>query len=144
VLGHPLHPALVHFPIALLLSATVADMAWVAGITSDTHLAAILMAGGLATGLVAMGAGMVDFTRIDDTVVPHALRHMAVVGLAWLGYAISLYLRRDSFSASVTAGVPSIMLSVVSACVLALGGWLGGKLVYSFAAGVAKPTKSAG
>lgn len=144
MLGHPLHPALVHFPIALLLSATVADMAWVAGITSDTHLAAVLMAGGLATGLVAMGAGMVDFTRIDDTVVPHALRHMTVVGLAWLGYAAALYLRRDSLFASALVGIPSIMLSAVSACVLALGGWLGGKLVYSFAAGVAKPTKSAG
>ena len=147
MLGHPLHPAIVHFPIALLLSATIADVAWMAGITTDTHFAAILMAAGLAMGLVAMGAGLVDFTRLDDDVAPHALPHMAAVGLAWLGYGIALYLRRDAFEgAAVELGTLSIAFSIVSALVLALGGWLGGRLVYSFGAGVSKAalTRSAG
>jgi uncharacterized membrane protein len=65
MLGHPVHPALVHFPIALLLSATIADLAWLGGLTHDTHIGAILMAGGLAGGLLAMGAGMIDLIRLD-------------------------------------------------------------------------------
>src|SRR6185312_10269945 len=102
--GHPLHPAIVHFPIALLLSATFADVAWMAGLSQDAHIAAVLMAGGLAMGLAAMGAGLLDFTRLDEAVVPHALRHIAAVGTAWLGYAVTLYLRRDVLSGSTDLG----------------------------------------
>jgi uncharacterized membrane protein len=138
VLGHPLHPAIVHFPIALLLSATIADLAWVAGITSDVHFAAVLMAAGLAAGLLAMGAGMVDFIRLDPAVVPHALRHMSAVGFAWLGYAIALYLRREALTGGESLAIASIVMSFVSALLLALGGWLGGRLVYTFGAGVSK------
>lgn len=134
--GHPLHPAIVHFPIALLLSATFTDVAWMAGLSQDAHIAAVLMAGGLAMGLVAMGAGLLDFTRLDEAVVPHALRHIAAVGTAWLGYAVALYLRRDVLSGSTDLGSATLALSLVSALVLALGGWLGGRLVYTFGAGV--------
>jgi uncharacterized membrane protein len=135
--GHPLHPALVHFPIGLLLSATIADAAWLVGLTQDVHVAAVMMAGGLGAALVAMGAGLVDFTRLEAAVVPHALRHIAAVGLAWLGYAVALYLRRDVLMGSATeVGAASVAISFVSALVLALGGWLGGRLVYSFGAGV--------
>ena len=136
MLGHPVHPALVHFPIALLLSATIADVAWVTGITSNTQIAAVMMAAGLAAGLLAMGAGMIDLIKLDEAVVPHAVRHMSVVGLAWLGYGIALYLRRDSLSESVAIGTAAVAVSIVSALLLALGGWLGGRLVYTFGAGV--------
>ena len=136
MLGHPLHPALVHFPIGLLLSATAVDVAWVAGLISDPNLAAMLMAGGLVMALVAMGAGLVDFARLDQSVVPHAVRHMAAVGTAWLGYGVALYLRRDVFSGAMTMTAATVALSVASALVLALGGWLGGRLVYTFGAGV--------
>jgi uncharacterized membrane protein len=96
------------------------------------------MAGGLAMGLVAMAAGMVDFTKLDAAVVPHALQHMGAVGTAWLGYAISLYLRRDTLAGGVDVTAASLALSIASALVLLLGGWLGGRLVYTFRAGVSK------
>ena len=138
MLGHPVHPAIVHFPIALLLSATIVDLALVAGLTSDTHIAAVLMAGGLAGGLVAMAAGLVDFARLDESLVPHAMRHMTAVGLAWLGYGVALYLRRDALWGDAHIETLTIAVSIVSACILALGGWLGGRLVYTFGAGVTK------
>ena len=136
MLGHPLHPAVVHFPIALLLSATAADVVRVAGLTNDVHIAAVLMAGGLIMGLVAMAAGLVDFIKLDEAVVPHAQRHVVVVGSAWLGYAIALYLRRDILSGGTDVGSVSLAVSLISALVLALGGWLGGRLVYTFGANV--------
>jgi len=138
VFGHPLHPALVHFPVALLLSSTIADIAWAAGLTADVRVGAIMMAGGLCGGLLAMGAGLFDFTRLESAVVPHALRHMTAVGLAWVGYAVALYLRRDVFSGVTEIGVAAIVTGLVSAALLSLGGWLGGRLVYTFGAGVSK------
>jgi len=138
MLGHPLHPVVVHFPIALLLSATAGDVARVAGLTPDAHIAAVLMAGGIAMGLVAMAAGLIDFVKLDESVVPHAMRHVAVVGTAWLGYAIALYLRRDALTGGADVSSASTALSIVSALTLSLGGWLGGRLVYTFGAGVTR------
>jgi len=136
--GHPLHPALVHFPLGLLLSATIADLARVAGLTANVEIAAVLMAAGLLAALLAMGAGMVDFARLEEAVVPHAMRHMGAVGLAWLAYAAALYFRRDLFTGGVTVSMLSVVLSLVGAVLLALGGFLGGRLVYEFGAGVSK------
>lgn len=138
--GHPIHPAIVHFPIGLLLSATIADLAWVAGLSPDTHIPAVLMAGGLAFGIVAMGAGMADLIRLDGAVVPEAMKHVATVGLAWIGYGIALYLRKDALWAGTSSAPSSLAICVsgASALVLAFGGWLGGRLVYTFGANVAK------
>ena len=61
---------------------------------------------------------------------------MAAVGIAWLGYAVALYLRRDAFSGATAVGPASLAFSLASALALALGGWLGGRLVYTFGAGV--------
>jgi len=138
MLGHPLHPALVHFPLALLLSATIGDVAWLVGLTADTHVAAILMAAGLAGGLLAMAAGLIDFSRMDEHLMPHAARHMMVVAVAWLGYAAALYLRRDSLRADADLDLMSVGISIGSGLLLALGGWLGGRLVYKFGVGVAR------
>jgi uncharacterized membrane protein len=136
MLGHPGHPALVHFPIALLLSATIADLAWAAGLTHNTHIGAILMAGGLAGGLLAMAAGIIDLIRLDQRLVGHATVHMIVVGLAWLGYALALYLRKDALSGWPPLAPATVAISILSAIFLAAGGWLGGRLVYTFGANV--------
>jgi uncharacterized membrane protein len=132
VLRHPLHPALVHFPLALLLTATLADVAMLAGVWSDRHFALVLMGLGLVAGLAAMAAGLADFTRLDETLAPPAIRHMATICAAWIGYAVALYLRRD-LEAPVPAA--STVLSLASGAVLAVGGFLGGDLVYRYGAG---------
>lgn len=136
MLGHPVHPALVHFPIALLLSATIADVSYVAGLTLNTHIAAILIAGGLAGGLLAVVAGLLDLARLDQRLVGHATVHMSVVGAALVGYAVALYLRKDALFAFPPVSTVSIAISIASAMTLAAGGWLGGRLVYTFGANV--------
>src|SRR5689334_4860342 len=115
--GHPLHPAVVHFPLGLLLSATGADVLWLLALTSDTHVGAIMMAAGLLAALVAMGAGMLDLAKLDAAVVPHAMQHMAAVGTAWVGYGIALYLRKDALLAGAQLAWPTVAISIASAIV---------------------------
>jgi uncharacterized membrane protein len=138
MIGHPLHPAVVHFPVGLLLSATIADVAWVAGLTGDVHVGGIMMAGGVAAALVAMALGLIDLTTLEESVVPYAWQHVGAMALAWLGYAVALYLRRDIFAGGSHLGTASIVVSLISACLLSAGGWLGGRLVYTFGANVRK------
>jgi uncharacterized membrane protein len=66
---------------------------------------------------------------------------MSVVGLAWLGYAVALYLRKNALFGTPPLGTPTVAISIVSAIVLAAGGWLGGRLVYTFGANV-EPARS--
>jgi uncharacterized membrane protein len=97
------------------------------------------MAAGLVAAIGAMAAGLWDFRRLDDEQVPHALRHMGAVALAWLGYAVALYLRREALTTGAEPSLASIAVGVVSAIVLGLGGWLGGELVYRYGAGRIEP-----
>lgn len=137
--GHPIHPALVHFPLGLLLTATLADMAGLVVPWPEPRFAAWLMAIGLAAAVPTMMAGLYDFRRLDERQAPHALRHMAAVALAWVGYGVALYLRRAAFTGTPELSLASVALSLVSAVVLGLGGWLGGELVYRYGAGRIEP-----
>jgi uncharacterized membrane protein len=132
---HPVHPALVHFPLGLLLTATIADLAGLAGLWPEPRFAAWLIAAGIVAALPTIAAGLYDFRKLDDVQAAHAMRHMAAVATAWLGYGVALYLRREGLSASVAPSLASVAASVVSGAVLGLGGWLGGELVYRYGAG---------
>jgi uncharacterized membrane protein len=128
--AHPLHPALVHFPLGLLLSASIVDAASMAGWWTDARFAALLIAGGLAMALPAMAAGLWDFGRLDDRQAQLAQRHIAAVGIAWLAYAAALYLRRDVLAGAGAVSGASLALGFAGAAALAFGGYLGGELVY--------------
>lgn len=138
---HPLHPALVHFPVACWTLATLADATGV--LHPDARLAqcaAGLMAVGCAIGLLAALAGFVELLRLPPAhpAGRDAVTHMALALVAWCLYAGSLVLRID-----VEAGVlrrPDIAALAASALgwVALLGaGWMGGTLVYRHGVGMA-------
>jgi uncharacterized membrane protein len=137
--AHPIHPAVVHFPFGLLLTSTLVDLAWLAGLWNEPSFAAWMLAAGLAAGVVAMAAGLYDFRRLTERQVPYAMRHMGAMACALLGYAVALYLRREVLSAAAEPSLGSIAVAAVSALVLAIGGWLGGELVYRHGAGRIEP-----
>jgi uncharacterized membrane protein len=55
-----------------------------------------------------------------------------------VGFAVALYLRKVNLFGPAAISTASIIASLASAILLAVGGWLGGRLVYTFGAGVAK------
>ena len=134
---HPLHPALVHFPIACWSLATLGDVASLEFGEPAWRFAGMSMAIGTIAAIAAMLAGLVEFAKIDNDnpALPDANRHMLLAMAAWCCYAASLVLRLDGM-ALVQPGVLPLGLSGLGFIVLAAAGWHGGKLVYTHGVGV--------
>ena len=140
-LRHPLHPALVHFPIACWSLATLADIAslWLG--QPAWWLAGVLMAIGTLAAVAAMGAGLFELVKIGeaDPALRVARWHMLWAMAAWLAYAASLLLRLDLPLDGTPLAAPGALamgLSVVGFGCLAVAGTLGGTLVYRHGVGV--------
>jgi len=131
--GRPLHPMLVHFPLALYpasllfdgLSHVAADgNPWVRG-------AFTLIVAGLAVSALAAVTGFADYllvesgTRIWKLATTH-LTVMLVASVVFLGGA--LLRARDLDVTATPAGL--VALSLAGAGLLAFGALLGGDLVY--------------
>lgn len=134
---HPLHPMLVHFPIALWTATVALDGAgWFLGQPALSTVAFGSLAAGLAVALLAMIAGALDYAAIPKQHAAQgtAVSHMLAMGSAWLLFMVSLALR--GWPPREPAPVWAIAVALLGFTVMAVGGWLGGKLVYGFAIGV--------
>lgn len=138
-MAHPLHPAVVHFPIACWTISTFGDIASVWLGRSAWEFSGILLALGIATGIAAMITGMLDFGKIahSEEMGATADAHMQLVLTAWILYALSLLLRCTELELQAP-GIAEISLSGVGWLVLLAAGWQGGKLVYVHGAGVSR------
>jgi uncharacterized membrane protein len=134
--GHPLHPALIPFPIAFLVGALAADLASLA--TGDPFWARAglwLTGAGAWLGLLAAIPGLIDFATVDRARVHrigwvHALGNGAVLALAILSWLLRL---GDAEAAVLPWG---LALSAVIAALLTVTGWIGGELAYRHMIGV--------
>lgn len=135
ILGHPIHPMLVPFPIAFLVALLFTDLAFQGTADPFWARASLWLAGaGLATGLLAAVFGLIDFTTVR-----RARQHIAgwvhAVGnvAAMLATAINLGLRFGDQSVVPPGGV---ILSAVTVLILVITGWYGGELAYRHMIGV--------
>jgi uncharacterized membrane protein len=137
---HPLHPALVHFPVACWSLATAADLASLHFGRPAWGLAGVLLAVGIACAIPTMLAGLLELVKIADgsPALKDVYRHMTAVMAALVLYAASLLLRLDGM-ALTAPGLVEIGLSVLGFGCLAVAGWLGGRLVYEHGVGQAHP-----
>jgi nitrite reductase/ring-hydroxylating ferredoxin subunit/uncharacterized membrane protein len=139
--GHPLHPALVHFPIGLFVLSLVLDIASYLNVTSNDLFQASLytMAFGIVMGVLAALAGLVDRSdiRLDHPARKTSTIHM-VLNLTAIGlFGINFFLRLGQ---SNLAGLPLpyLLLSFVGVGIILVSGYLGGTMVYDSGIGVGR------
>ncbi|MDR7135972.1 putative membrane protein [Lysobacter niastensis] len=140
---HPLHPALVHFPVACWSLATAADFAGFIWGEPVWRLAGILMVTGTVIAVAAIAAGFIEYMKLDENspALPDVHRHMLLAATAWSCYAASLFLRVQTGSLSSPDGF-AVALSAAGFVSLGCAGWMGARLVYGHGIGVAKPPSS--
>lgn len=130
IAGHPLHPPMVVFPVALLVGAAATDIAY--WFTKDLFWARgsfWLIIGGLLTGIVAALIGLMDFIKIGR-VRKHTAgwAHMYANVTSLVLTAINLGLRLGDPTENLL--YTGLIISAVVATLLGIGGWFGGELIY--------------
>ncbi len=141
--GHPLHPMLVAFPIASVVLALVADIAYLSTLDPFWARGAFwLLVIAFISGLLAAMAGLTDFLTIRpvrrlNAAWAHVFGNAGALVLVFINLAV----RWGDPAAGVASG--GLVLSIVTVLVLLVTGWLGGSLVYAYHLG-AMDTPSAG
>jgi uncharacterized membrane protein len=132
---HPLHPALVHFPVACWSLAVATDFASIWLGESAWQWSGGLLAVGCAMALPAMLAGMMELVRVPEgTAMRDAWIHMGAMLCAFMFFVTRLLLRLDDFE-PLAPDTVSLILDAGGFVALAIGGWFGGRLVYGHGIG---------
>ncbi|MGH1417939.1 MAG: DUF2231 domain-containing protein [Hyphomicrobiaceae bacterium] len=133
---HPLHPMLVHFPIALWSLSTICDIGALLGTWKLWNYACSFLVLGLVMALPAMAVGFFDLARLKKSARQDGDRHMLLMCAAWVSYFAALGMRLENKAMVTEPQAVAIAFGGVGFCLMAFGGWYGGKLVYHHGAGV--------
>ena len=144
-LGHPLHPILVHVPMAMWPGALIFDLLskWQIGGNAMVRLSFYAIVFGLLASLLAIPAGVMDWSGIkkEKPAWKIGLYHMILNLLVALLFAINLGLRVQTFrEATTVAGVP-LLLSILGTALLIGSAYLGGMMTYTYGISVARMSK---
>lgn len=136
LLGHPIHPILIVFPLGLLATSLVFDIVYLA--TGNGRFGDVsfwMITSGVIGALLAAVFGLIDWvaipkgTRAKRIGALHGIGNVVVVGL----FVISWALRYDETTAP---GAGAIVLSAIAVALAGVTGWLGGELVDRMGVGI--------
>lgn len=138
---HPIHPMLVHFPIALLSTSVFFDFLGLRWNQKDCRTAALYtLIVGLAGAVAAVVSGHMAEEAVEHSGIPESVLELheglgfatfwVFAGLFGLRAAEWLGWIRERQSLTVALGLGAVM-------VLFVASYYGGSLVYDYGAGVA-------
>jgi uncharacterized membrane protein len=134
IAGHPIHPMIVPLAIGGFILSFVFDIVCLATGATDpwATVAYYTMIGGIAGGLIAAVFGFIDLISLPHGPVKRtAYMHMGLNLFIVVLFLCNALLRHDEMGGNLT-----IWMSGVGVALLAVSGWLGGKMVYEDAVGV--------
>jgi uncharacterized membrane protein len=131
LLGHPVHPMLIVFPLGLLSTAVVFDLLYLATDNGDFATVAFwAIVAGLVGGLAAAVFGLWDWLAIprETRAKRIGLMHGGGNAIVMALFALSWFLRLDD--PTYLPDVVPLVLAIAGAGVALVTAWLGGELVY--------------
>ncbi len=138
VFGHPMHPILTHFPMAMLSITIVWD---ITGLVTKQDLwweiSFWSMAVGLAIGVLALLTGLMDSVSIpkegpeERIMTSHMYAMLCATGI----YLCELFVRMGHIVPSGSRLILALTLSFIGLITMIIGGWYGGELVYRYHVG---------
>ncbi len=143
--GHPIHPMIIPFPIALFTFSFVADLIylWRGNPIWRDYVAFYAMLGGIIGAAAAAIPGLIDWATLTDrATVKVANWHARINIITLLIFATSFYLRTTGGAAWIPS-LPTLpfILSIVGIIGLSIAGFLGGELVFKHGVAVNTPAK---
>ena len=129
--GLPLHPALIHFPIAFWALAPLGDTAfWMTDEPIWWFWGRLAAAAAAITAIPAMIAGALDLLALGDTPWSDlGWRHAGWMGTTWTVSALGLLVGGFSKGPHAVA-IAVTVLDVLALACLVIGAHRGGQLVY--------------
>ena len=145
--GHPIHPMIIPFPIALWVFSLVADVIylWRGNPVWKDWIAFYALLAGIIGAVAAAVPGLIDWLSLTDkAVVKIANWHARLNVIALVIFAGSFYLRTTS-GASFIEGSYTIpfALSVLGVVLITISGWLGGEMVFKHGVAVSSGSGAA-
>jgi uncharacterized membrane protein len=138
--GHPIHPMLIPFPLALWTTSFATDVVFYFVRNSSLMLISkFMLAAGCLGALAAAVPGIIDWLAIKDRQVSRIANwHARLNIIALIVFAISFYLRIRAGAHWVDyhLRIP-FLLSFLGVILISISGWLGGELSYRYGVGVA-------
>jgi uncharacterized membrane protein len=132
--GHPVHPMIIPFPIALWVFSLVADVIylWRGNPVWRDWIAFYALLAGIIGAAAAAVPGLIDWLSLTDkAVVKIANWHARLNVIALLIFAGSFYLRTTGGSGLISSSYTvAIALSVFGVVLITISGWLGGEMVF--------------
>ena len=135
IAGHPIHPMLVPIAIGGFILSLAFDI--VCRITGSTDpwvtVAYYTMVGGIVGALAAAIFGFVDLLSLPAGHTKKiGVTHMAINLIVVVLFICNAWIRHDSPNPSTL----TFLMSLAGVGMLAVSGWLGGKLVFEAGVGV--------
>jgi len=138
IAGHPIHPMLIPFPLALWATSFVVDVLFYF-LRHPTLLiiAKFMIAAGCLGAIAAAIPGIIDWLAIKNGDAKKVANWHARLNIAALVvFGISLFLRLGSYSELVGRKLTiPFLLSLVGVILISISGWLGGELAFRYGIG---------
>jgi uncharacterized membrane protein len=138
IAGHPIHPMLIPFPLALWSTSFVVDvLLYFLRHPTLLVISKFMLAAGCLGAIAAAIVGFIDWLAIENGEAKRVANWHARLNVAALVvFAISLFLRMGSYSGLVGRRLTiPFLCSLAGVILIVISGWLGGELVFRYGMG---------